>query len=386
MRNDVSTIPSNMCFGCYSCYSSCPQNAIVMKYDSEGFIYPSVSDDNCIQCGLCLTKCPAQNDSRPMSNRGIYRGYAVDASIRSKGSSGGIFCVLSYKTIEKNGIVYGAVYSKEKKTIIHDNSDTCSLDRIFTSKYVQSEIGDSFIKIRELLEEGKFVLFCGTPCQISGLKLFLNYDYSNLLTVDFMCHGVPSAGLFKDEVYFEESNNESEIIDITFRSKINGWRKSTTTTTFDNGLVVYTPNNESVFYRLFLKNFSLRKTCYNCSLYNKHKADITLADDWSVPKKWDDDKGFSLIIINTELGEKWLKEISNELVLFPVDLNSFNFDIYKHSYNTSEREQFFVDYKNMDYPSLVEKWRAKVIVGNIESKGLLERLKLKILRIINIRR
>lgn len=361
-NKDIEMISKDKCTGCYACVGKCNLNAITMVQDPEGFYFPYIDRKKCVLCGMCFNVCPQGDSVTEKKPQRILRGNACDKSVRARGSSGGLFELLARSILSENGVAYGAVYSSEKKEIVHTNTDETPLERILTSKYVQSQIEDNFEKVKNDLISGRNVLFCGTPCQVDGLNRYLGKKYDNLLTVDFVCHGVPSPGLFKEEINTLECKNNSQIIDVSFRSKINGWRRSTTTTTYANGKIEYTPNRESVFYMLFLNNYSLRKSCYKCEYYKAHKSDLTLADDWRIPKELDDDSGMSLIFINNDTGMAWLEKIKEKIKYSDLDTDTYDFDFYKHKYPTKQREKFFADYKNFGYEKTIEKWNEQAFV------------------------
>ena len=192
-------LPRVKCTGCHACYSVCPRNAITMEMDEEGFLYPRIDQNKCINCSLCRGACPVLSiDTVEMENpiKTCYAACAKNRDERRTSSSGGVFSAIARQVINEGGFVCGALFD-EQLTLQHKVIQTESgLMRIKGSKYIQSKIGDSFITIKELLSSGRKVLFCGTPCQVAGLKSFLKSDPDNLLTIDLICHGVPSPGLF----------------------------------------------------------------------------------------------------------------------------------------------------------------------------------------------
>jgi coenzyme F420-reducing hydrogenase beta subunit len=363
-NNNILAIPKTICTGCFTCYSLCPTKAISMAFDEEGFSYPIVDSTACIKCGLCYKKCPVAESNVNRECIYIFRGNAKDLVERRKGSSGGIFGLLSNYIISIGGIIYGAVYSAESKLIIHSNNKKTDITRIYTSKYVQSQIGDCFIEIKQLMNDNKTVLFCGTPCQVAGLKSYLGKDNANLFTIDFMCHGVPSSGLFRDYINDLESTRKLSISDVSFRTKKNGWRNSTTSIVFSDGSIMDIQNKDFIFYRCFLKSFSLRKSCYGCTYYRSHESDLTLADDWQLPSELDDDTGMSLILVNTEHGMNLLKQIMKDINIMNIPIGSFDFEKYKHNYEHQERDKFFKDYKEQGAILTLDKWKKRALKQN----------------------
>lgn len=211
------------CCGCEACVQRCPRHCISLRPDDEGFLYPHVDLSLCIDCHLCEKSCPIVNapkaDITPVE---CYAAKNPDSNVRHLSSSGGVFTLLAQKTILEGGVVFGARFN-ENWEVIHGYSDTLEGINAFRgSKYVQSHIAESFILAGKVLKEGRKVLFSGTPCQIAGLRRYLGKEYSNLLTVDFICHGVPSPGVFSR--YLEETtgNKDTRITDIQFRDKTKG--------------------------------------------------------------------------------------------------------------------------------------------------------------------
>lgn len=230
------------CCGCHACVSVCAKHCITMQTDSEGFLYPVVDKDSCTDCGLCEKVCPVIHQSAPVGPQATYIAINRDEGIRLQSSSGGIFSLLAEKIISEGGVVFGARFD-ENWDVVHAWTDTIEGIAPFrSSKYVQSRIGNTYREARAFLQQGRKVLFSGTPCQIAGLKKYLRKEYDNLLTVDFICHGVPSAGVWqrylselREELRAERgvgkntvplSMDELPVITgISFRDKTNGWKK-----------------------------------------------------------------------------------------------------------------------------------------------------------------
>ncbi len=194
------------CTGCMACYNACNQNAITTVIDRKGFMHPSINNDKCIGCGRCAKVCPVLSPVDRCTENEVYAGWIKDNKTRHCSSSGGLFSALSKFCIENGGVVFGAKYAEDYKSVLHgvvENERDLSL--LMTSKYVQSAINESFKRCRQYLLENRYVLFSGTPCQIAGLKAFLNKEYDKLLTVDIVCHGVPSTAIYKDYMMYLEN-------------------------------------------------------------------------------------------------------------------------------------------------------------------------------------
>lgn len=318
------------CCGCTACISICPKDCISMSEDKEGFLYPVVDSVKCIDCGLCEKVCPVlhplKNEAEPL----VYAAINNDESIRMQSSSGGIFTLLAEYVIDRGGVVFGACFDRDWN-VVHDYTETKEgLAKFRGSKYVQSNLGNSFSQVKTFLNSGREVLFSGTPCQVAGLKSYLRKPYSNLLAVDLVCHGVPSPEVWRK--YLQETvcreygikknksavNQCDYISDISFRSKDKGWKKYNIKIIFRNGKFEMMPYFENPYMNVFLSDLSLRPSCYACpaKLYNL-QSDITLADFWGVNKivpYIDDDKGCGLLLVHNKEMMNFLYRLDCELL------------------------------------------------------------------------
>ena len=340
------------CCGCSACVQICPKQCISMSADNEGFLYPQVNSSICIDCGLCEKVCPVINQNEPKEPLAVYAAKNTNEEIRLKSSSGGVFTLLAEQVIAEGGVVFGARFNKSWE-VIHDYTETVEgLEAFRGSKYVQSVIGDNFIKVKQLLADGRKVLFSGTPCQIAGLKKFLRKDYENLLTVEVVCHGVPSPMVWRDYLDYKRAKraagkntvssslNELPVITgISFRDKTNGWKKygfkicyaaskaaeNSVSKSANIANREITPFNEDLFMKGFLKNIYLRPSCYYCAArQGKSGADISIADYWgiqSIHPEIDDDKGVSAILINTESGLEYFNNIKSKVECLQSNYN-----------------------------------------------------------------
>lgn len=301
-KSVYSYIKKNCC-GCSACAESCPVNCIKMKRDEEGFLYPEINHELCINCGKCNMVCPFQNNKiGDDGEKNCYVAYSADVKTRKESSSGGVFTELAKRVIADNGVVFGAAFDKNFKVVHTSAEDEKGLSVFRGSKYVQSEIGSAYGQVKTMLEKGKTVYFSGTPCQIKGLKTYLGKDYDNLITQDIICHGVPSPLVFEKYLDFIDK----DIKQVSFRHKKYGWHYFSM---LIKGRKKHIKRlDEDVYLRLFLDNTTLRPSCYDCLLKKEGGcADITLADCWNMAtigaKTPDDDKGLSLVIVNTEKGQ-----------------------------------------------------------------------------------
>lgn len=308
--NNIKLVDKKICTGCGACYNICPKKAITMKPNEEGFLYPIIDETKCIDCGLCLKSCAAHNPQ--YENTKTPDCYAVWANdeIRMKSSSGGVFTLLANYVLDKGGYVCGAAWDKDFNVehIIIDNKE--DLDKLRYSKYVQSNTKQTFIKLKEYLDSGKYVLFTGTPCQVAGFNRFLNKKYDKLLTADIVCHGVPSQKIWQD--FLNELPYKNKIKAVNFRPKEDGWGIFKLTFYLNDGTIEKLERNNSYFSG-FEKALFYRKSCGSCPFNHiPRQGDITLADFWGIEfydKPLRHPKGTSCIMINSQKGEVIFKEI-----------------------------------------------------------------------------
>lgn len=302
------------CTGCRACEQICPQGAITMQPDSEGFLESVTDFDKCVDCGLCRLVCP-QN-----VNQKFYEPLKVLA-VRDKddkeikvSASGGAFAATARKILSKGGIVVGAVYNDDMTVshIVIGNIDY--LPKLQSSKYVQSNTENTFREVRKLLRSGKEVLYSGTPCQIAGLKGFLRKDYDNLYTMDLICHGVASPKLFAKYLEWLGDKMEGIIIYYDFRDKSTGWGLDYMTKTKTKTKTM--PCSLDPYYHHFLAGDTYRECCYHCQYSQKGRVgDMTIGDYWGIEKEhpsFYSTKGVSCLLVNTEKGQKLWSFISSE--------------------------------------------------------------------------
>lgn len=307
----INITDKHNCCGCAACVQVCLKQCISFKEDEEGFCYPFVTNDLCINCGLCEKVCPMLNQSEPRKPLKVFAAINPNEEIRMESSSGGIFTMLAEAIITEGGVVFGARFDRNWE-VIHDYTETKEgLAAFRGSKYVQSRIGKSYKQVCEFLTEGRKVLFSGTPCQIAGLKTFLHKEYNNLLSVDVVCHGVPSPLVWRK--YLNTINpNDEKITYVNLRDKSRGWSKysylikTTNSTIFDD----YAANSD--YLTCFVSNLALRKSCYSCpAKKGSSNSDVTLADCWGIEDfnpSLNDNKGISAVTANTLKGMSILSD------------------------------------------------------------------------------
>ena len=302
-----------------------------MDQDEYGFFVPIVSDpQKCIACDQCHEVCPVINNELENVDYGIatYAAYSKNDSLREDSSSGGLFSELATNIIHKGGIVYGAAYDDQWNVKHIAISAELDLRRIRIAKYSQSDLGNTFTEIQTQLNHDKSALFVGCPCQVAGLKAFLKRPYENLICIDFVCHGIPSPGVWKEYVKYRASQDNSGHlpIAINLRSKESGWSKYQYSIHFQ-----YDDEHEynclgglDPFMKLFTEDFINRECCSDCKFKGEHRwSDITLGDFWGIwdiDPSMDDNKGTSMVIIHTSAGKDLFDSIVDNLVMQEVSL------------------------------------------------------------------
>lgn len=353
----LSVIKEKRCCGCEACRQSCPIDSIILEADSFGFMYPVIDEQTCINCGLCEKVCPVLNRVKKGNPIKQYAAFSYNDEVRLRSSSGGIFTQLAEEIINtKGGVVFGVEFD-ENWDVRHSFCEkTEDIGRFQGSKYVQSQIKDSYIKVRGFLNDGRFVLFSGTPCQISGLKLFLRKEYLNLITVEVICHGVPSPKVWKD--YLASLGDANTISGFNFRDKSKfGWRRYSYKLTRNNGMSQYFEYGNNAYSEAFLNNLTLRPSCFNCpSKLSNSRADITLGDYWGIEhvhQDLDDDKGCSIVILHTEKGQSLFERIS--CVVRETELDNvitYNPSLVESSSRPQKYDVFWTLYQRKGFGSL----------------------------------
>lgn len=310
--NNLIKVNGGGCTACSSCLQRCPKHCITMQADNEGFLYPIVDEETCIDCGLCVKVCHEQHPYEATKPQQVYAAINKDEPTRLASSSGGIFYLLAEKTISEGGVVFGAKYDDNWQVYITYAETLEDVKPFMGSKYVQARTEDSYKDAERFLKEGRRVLYSGTPCQIAGLRHYLRKEYDNLTTVDFVCHGVPSPKVWG--IYLKEVVDAvKHINDIQFRNKRNGWKRFNFRLSYnehDKSVSLTSFHGENHFMRAFLSDMILRPSCYNCQAKSgRSHSDITIADYWGVADEhpsMDDDKGTGLVMVNTEKGKSAL--------------------------------------------------------------------------------
>ena len=319
---------AEMCTGCGACQAVCPKQAIVMKADPEGFYYPRIDAEKCVHCGLCESTCPAMQ--LPEKHKGAVKAAIhTDDEERLKASSGGAFFALAQAIFSSGGAVCGAVYTGGFEVEHRIAEDLDGVRTMQGSKYVAGRMyGDAegcIPAIAKQLREGREVLCTGTPCQIAGVKAALTKSCSekeleNLYLVDILCHGVPSPEIWKEYLRGQEEWNRSRIVSVNFRNKERGWQKQGLELKFENGKRYLAGSEDDPYYIMYFAGVMLRPSCHQCPYADRARiSDLTLGDYWgndaSVQPAPAQEKGVSLILVNTGKGEALLNRCKTLTVL-----------------------------------------------------------------------
>jgi len=331
------------CNGCGICTLVCPKNAIKMVEDQEGFYYPQIEEEKCIHCNRCKNICSNFNPEKEERKK-AYMVINKDKEVLKNSASGGMFYTLASYTIEqKGGVVFGVEYAEDLK-VQHNYYETLEDCKKFQgSKYLRSNLGDSYQKVKEFLENDRFVLFTGTPCQCHALKVYLKKDYEKLMLCDIICHANPSPKVFEKYKKELENKYQSKVSAIGFRSKENGWKNSTPVIKFENGKVI----QDRIFYDAFVQELLNRPSCHSCKFSGINRTtDITMGDLWGVhkilPDLKDKDTGISFVTINSNKGNQIFEEIKQNLETQEIDKElAFSYNHCKNIPMHRKREKFF---------------------------------------------
>jgi coenzyme F420-reducing hydrogenase beta subunit len=369
------------CCGCSTCFNICPKEAIRMEYDSEGFLYPKIDDAKCIKCGLCLKVCPITNNKKENKVLDVYGAKNKNIDEQLKSSSGGMFSIFANYMLDNNGIVFGASFDSNWK-VVHKYIDKKEdLDDLRRSKYVQSDINVTYKQAKQFLENKRLVLFTGTPCQIAGLKNYLQKDYDNLIAIEIFCHSVPSPLIWK--MWLNNNFNINDINKIDFRNKEIAWDKSLFKIYFKdntfypkipimlNFVKKFIPLRIYNFLRMnlkpknyrdaFLSSLISRPSCHSCKFKTIEKSsDISIGDLWRrnklAPNMIYDKNGLSIITINSNKGLKYFNLLKDKLVIEKIDFDKL---LFANPYfltsvkPNKKREEFFKRYHSENLNELI---------------------------------
>jgi len=349
----------NDCCGCTACHYICPHNAIEMKEDILGFKYPFVNEDICIDCGLCVKVCQFKKDYKTfdVSESQIFAFRNNDESQLLRSQSGAAFWTIAQQFIREGGIVYGCGFDDNHKVIHKRVTSIEELEDLRGSKYVQSDVCKTFKEAKEDLIRGKKVLYSGTSCQIANIKSFVGSRLrDNLFTIDLVCHGVPSPFIYRDYLETLKKKNKNTLTRVNFRDKSKGW--NTHIPSFRFGEKIHYSTDYS---RMFYSNLMLRESCYECPFTNFNRtADISIADFWGwtkISNKFNDNKGVSLLLVNSRKGFSLVDSVKDNCSLIPSDKKScMQRNLNQPTKRNFLRSQFEEDYGKYGYDYVAIKY------------------------------
>lgn len=356
------------CTGCGACINACPRNIITMEEDNDGFVYPRIQNEECIECHLCEKSCPMLNDKATYSQNiagfpQFFAGQLKNKDDLLEVSSGGAFWAFSQTVIEAGGVVYGAVQEDVDHIYHFRAEDADGIKRIRRSKYFQSDTGFTYQQAKEDLKKGLTVLYSGTGCQIAGLKGYLSKEYENLITCDVVCHGVPSRKIWKSYRKEKEEREEKRIVDLVFRDKSAGWSHNQYKITYEDGSIEKEYSTQQLFHAGYLKGLFYRPSCGCCRFASLPRvADVSLADYWRYEGRFrqsGSDLGVSLISVNSEKGIKLLQQSAKYLDYDSTEkvlaLNSCK-HLDEHPSENPDRAGFFKLFKEEGYYAAARKY------------------------------
>lgn len=379
-NKSILTLPCQKCVGCRSCLLSCPKSCISMKEDREGFFYPAVDTEKCVECGLCVKKCPILSPKKvAWINPDRYALILKDKKTLYSSSSGGLFAGIASYFLENGGVVFGASYDDNLNVHTIGIESKNELYKIQGSKYVTCDTGWTFKQVKTLLNTEKLVLYSGSPCQIAGLRTYLGKEYENLYTMDLICHGVPSAKLFRKYLEWLGKKNHGKIIYYGFRDKcVSGWScggkvriKTKTKTKIIEGFC-------DPYYHQFLICGTYRESCYVCPFAKKIEriGDITMGDFWGTDKNYPDipeKDGISLCSVNTLQGKRLFELVKDRFSVYDCPGNEtlkINIAYNQPSARPDSRNTVYngIDgnlnkyFKSLETPSYVKFYLRKTVV------------------------
>lgn len=389
--NNLNVIESEKCTGCQACKQICPHNAIDMIEDEEGFLFP-IKNANCTNCNLCTKVCPIINNvkrTETLEESKVYLFRHCDKEVVEKSSSGGAFTAIVQELYDDNCVIFGAEYSEAFKVIHSCIQNINDLDKFRKSKYVQSDVKNTYVEAKRFLMSDKKVIYTGTPCQIAGLKNYLGHDYQNLLCIDLICHGVTSYKVFHKYIEFVEKKYDEKVKKITFRKRTKEhekWNSRNISILFDNNKCIIQNSLENEYLNAYHKALDYRKSCGSCKFASiERNSDITIADCWGIENLYEDmdvHRGYSMVVVNTKKGNELFKKIKEHHEVKPLSLDfaiSSNAQFTRPAKFHKNRKLFFNNIDRVQFDKLANKClrkdAIKAKIGNAVPKPFKQVLK-----------
>lgn len=369
----------NECCGCTACKFICPVDAIEMIADKEGFLYPTIDQSICIECKKCQDICAFKNGYSTEDNFAeplVYAARHKNENVLLSSTSGGAFTAISDYVLNKGGVVFGAGFDDNFNVIHQIAEDTEMRERLKGSKYVQSDLKKTYLEVKKSLADNKLVLFTGTPCQNAGLRAFLlEESVENLILCDLVCHGAPSPLMWREHLEYINKKMKSNVTAYNFRTKINGWHGHSEEFTLNNGKSEFESLLSQEHKVLFYAHSILRPSCHNCKYTNTRRpSDITIADFWGIEDcmpDFDDNKGTSLILVNTDKGKRILNSIKGELSLRESCLKDCvkkQTQLQAPPMPAPYRQEFWCDYEKNGYGYISRKYGGNNVKTHLKNR------------------
>ena len=379
-------VDPKQCTGCRACEQICPRHCIRMQPDKNGFLYPVICGEACINCHMCEKACPINKDDCYESRASdVYAAYLKDEDTLKDSASGGMFPALAAMMLERGGVIYGCAWSDEMNAMHIRVTDKKDLIRLQGSKYVQSNTENTFSTVKQDLSNGKYVLYTGTPCQIAGLKLFLGKEYDRLVTVDLICHGVPSPALFHDYLGWLSSKKRGSITHYRFRDKsLRGWDHSakysylSSQKVFD--VTIAAPHLDPYYY-FFCAGSVNRECCYTCQYAQERRVgDFTIGDFWGIKDAHQDfptTQGVSVLLVNSAKAADNLAAIKDRLILAESTIENAsrqNSQLKNPVDKPDDRERLFELWQKEGFEGIYQAYKRSVGMNRFEIYNRLCRL------------
>lgn len=363
------------CYGCGACEQICPKGCIEMHSDHEGFKYPVIDETKCIGCNACMSVCQIHTEgNRPQEPLQIFAIKNRNRQLQRNSSSGGFIYNVAEYIIKLGGVVVEARFDKDQQIVSHTIIN--SLDPNYKyrgSKYCQSELGEIYKSVLIRLKKRQKVLFIGTPCQVSGLKLFIRKDFDNLYTIDLICHGVGSPLIFRDYISLIENRYRSRINDVNMRYKLDGWMNSKTILSLDDGKEICNTLESELYIRLYFSNYINRPSCYYCKYASSSRCgDLTAGDYWGIKKynlSFYDDNGCSLVMANTPKGQLLYDQLKESFIAEETDMAScVQPQLLAPQCAPNDRTDYWSNYYNKGFRYILKKYLKYTRLSNIKKK------------------